>query len=103
VVGIDFVMIGAVVVVRVRVIVIRVILVRVIVIRVWMIMIVIRYPVVLLGVIVRCGFVVRRVELRRVCPRVMIRIFDNGALHAFAVIAPTRVAVPRTAAAGAIF
>src|SRR6478735_1257115 len=52
--------------------------------------------------IAHCCFIRRRVRLCRVYPR-DLPILDDGALHAFAVIAPTGVAMPRTAAVGAIF
>src|SRR5688500_14557590 len=56
------------------------------------------------GFSAQCCFIRRRVRLRRVYPRdLLIPILDDGALHAVAVIAPTGVAMPRTAAVGAIF
>jgi hypothetical protein len=92
VVGIDFVRIGAGqmaapnIVVRVQVIVIRIVLVG---------MIVILHVVLLADVFVRRRFVVGLAELRCIYRRVlMVRILNDGALHALAMIAPARTAIP---------
>jgi hypothetical protein len=102
VVGIDVVMIG---VARMAVfnVIVRM-LVRVIVVRVIFVGMIEFAGMIVICVILVGMIIVDRTERRRVCPCILLgRILDNGALHAFAVIASTRVAMPRTAAAGAIF
>jgi hypothetical protein len=92
---IDFVTIGTMrIAVSDIILILRLLMVFVIgVILVWMI--VILHLVLLPDMFVRRRFVVGMPELRRICRCVlMVRILDDGALHAFAVVAPARTAIP---------